>query len=133
MLALTLPYPPSVNDYYGRTGHHVYLKPKGKAYRRAVANALAQLDGRTFAPFQAGALAVRVILNPPERKRGGVDPDQDNGNKALLDALTHAGVWHDDRQIRAQLNEVAESIEGGSVTLFVEKLEKTSITFTFLN
>lgn len=37
------------------------------------------------------------------------DPDRirdlDNYNKALFDALTHAGVWEDDRQVKRMLVE----------------------------
>jgi crossover junction endodeoxyribonuclease RusA len=131
VIALTLPYPPSVNDYYGcsRAGGR-YIKPKGRAFRIAVAETLCQHDRAAFAPFQVGELAARVLVNAPTGRRA---QDADNGHKALLDALTHSGVWTDDRQVRLLLTEYGEPIAGGSVSVFVEKLEKVSVSFEFLN
>ena len=42
-----------------------------------------------------GRISVRVDAAPPDRRVR----DLDNISKALLDALTHAGVWRDDSQI----------------------------------
>lgn len=91
MLTLTLPYPPSVNHYWRRAGARTVLSREGREYRRRVGSLLA---ARRAAPL-SGALRVLVELHPPDARRR----DLDNCLKALLDALEHAGVYHDDGQI----------------------------------
>ena len=89
-MKLKLPYPPSINDYYGRNRFgSVYVKKPGKAYRKGV---IEQLDGvETF----GGRLSVKVSLTMPDRRRRDID----NIAKCLLDSMQHAGVYKDDCQI----------------------------------
>lgn len=129
MFTFSLPYPPSVNDYYGRAAKHVYLKAAGRAYRRAVKEAMLCLDHAALAPYVAARLAVRVILNPCLENTEQQRPDADNGNKALLDALTHAGLWRDDKQIDALLNIRGEPVARGSVTVTVARMDSVCIHF----
>jgi len=93
MLEIVLPWPPSINHYFGYGENRVYLKAKGKEYRKAVLNQInAQLDS-----METITKPVKVRVEawmPDKRKR-----DLDNLCKALLDAITHAGVWEDDSQI----------------------------------
>ena len=92
-IEIVLPWPPSINHYFGYGGNRVYLKAKGKEYRRAVLNQInAQLDS-----METITKPVKVRVEawmPDKRKR-----DLDNLCKALLDAITHAGLWEDDSQI----------------------------------
>jgi crossover junction endodeoxyribonuclease RusA len=44
---------------------------------------------------------VEIILYPPDARRRDID----NYNKALFDALTHAGIWEDDSQVQRMLVE----------------------------
>ncbi len=100
---LTLPWPPSVNNYW----HQRVVTPKGK---RAMAMTYISDAGKTFktdvhaavlATLKAkpvpldGRLAVAILLHQPDRR----GRDIDNVVKPLLDALTAAGVWLDDAQI----------------------------------
>ena len=90
---LWLPYPPSVNAYYGRNRYTVYVKKAGKDYTSAVQEAVAdQCPGLKF----EGPVSVVIRLCPPltRRKR-----DLDNCLKILLDSLTSAGLWDDDSQV----------------------------------
>lgn len=94
---LSLPYPPSVNRYWrslrsGPMAGRVLVSSEGRAYRDAVAR-VARAQAIVSA---SGELAVDVLLVPGDRRRRDVD----NPLKALLDALTHAGAWADDSQIR---------------------------------
>lgn len=50
--------------------------------------------------------------------------DLDNYNKALFDALTHAGVWEDDRQVKRMLVEWGPVIPKGKVEITISKYEK---------
>ena len=89
-----LPFPPSTNTYYrnisvkGRP--RTLISKKGRAYRQSV---MAQLAGAQVYP---GRLAVTLDLHPPDRRKRDID----NYTKALLDAITHAGVWGDDSQVK---------------------------------
>ncbi|MXD51941.1 RusA family crossover junction endodeoxyribonuclease, partial [Escherichia coli] len=47
-------------------------------------------------------------------------------NKALFDALTHAGVWEDDSQVKRMLVEWGSVIPGGKVEITISKYEKTA-------
>ena len=92
MISLTLPYPPTVNHYYGRTKFGgVYIKPKGKTYRREVSVLMAN---QKLKPI-SGPLKVVIEVFPPDKRKR----DSDNLNKALLDALQHGGAYNDDSQI----------------------------------
>lgn len=90
---IVLPWPPSVNHYWRRSKNGMmHISAEGLAFREAVGwNAVQQK-----APKQlTGDLIVDIEAFMPDRRRR----DLDNILKALLDALTHAGVWLDDSQI----------------------------------
>ena len=93
----TLPYPPSINSYYGITCNaripHKFIKEKGRLYREAVIGIIKEknLDIRANVP-----LSMTLILTPPDNRTRDID----NGLKCLLDSLTHANVLEDDKHIR---------------------------------
>jgi crossover junction endodeoxyribonuclease RusA len=98
MMTLVLPWPPSVNDYWkhvfrGPNAGRVYIAPNGKQYREAI-GWLIRAD--KIAPWPKEALLrVTIAAHMPDRRKR----DLDNLGKAVLDSLTHAGVWEDDSQI----------------------------------
>lgn len=90
---ISLPWPPSVNHYWRRSKNGMmHISAEGVAFRECAKwNAIQQ-----NAPKQlTGDLIVDIEAFMPDRRRR----DLDNILKALLDALTHAGVWMDDCQI----------------------------------
>ena len=90
---LFLPFPPSINNYYVKTQRGVFISQKGRAFRAAVqAECLEQLG---IADNLRDRLLVTIILSVPDKRIRDVD----NYVKPLLDALTHAEVWEDDKQI----------------------------------
>ena len=105
MMKIELPYPPSVNHYYRRVGPRTLISREGRRFREEVAAILAAIG---FRPF-TGRLHVRVIVHPPDRRRRDID----NVQKALLDALEHAGVYRDDNQIVKLTTEKRGSVPGG--------------------
>lgn len=109
-LNLILPFPPSVNSYWRSpnsgplAGSHL-ISAKGRSFRSAViASVIEQLH--QFPKPRADDVDIALVLYPPDNRRR----DLDNYLKALLDALTHAGIWGDDSQIKRLL------VEWGSVT-----------------
>jgi crossover junction endodeoxyribonuclease RusA len=96
MLTLTLPYPPSVNRMWRtpRTGPlagRTLVSVEGREYRAKVC---ATVGDRLWQPLK-DRLRVDIEARMPDKRRRDID----NPIKALLDSLTHAGVWLDDSQI----------------------------------
>jgi len=98
-LTLDLPYPPSLNSYWRHpssgplAGRHL-ISEQGRAYRAKVCETWRH-SHIPRAGALTGRLSVEILAFPPDRRRR----DLDNIPKAVLDALTHAGVWLDDSQI----------------------------------
>lgn len=91
---IELPFPVTVNSYYGQTKRGIkYITKRGKLFREGVLQAC--LEQNAFGLSLPDRLQVDIILYPPDRRTR----DLDNYMKALLDALTHAKVWVDDEQI----------------------------------
>lgn len=90
---LTLPYPPSVNHYYKRNRNGTLrIGEEGRVYRAVVAAIFKQSKQEIL----LGGLELFVCAYPPDlrvRDLGNID-------KALEDAMTMAGVYVDDVQIR---------------------------------
>ena len=103
MITLDLPYPPSINSYYRHVGFRTLISRKGRAYRKRVCLALRLAGVR---PME-GSLAVGLDFYPPDERRGG---DCDNVQKALLDAMQHGGVYHDDSQVKKLLSIMRDKI-----------------------
>lgn len=114
-----LPFPPSVNTYWRsiviRGAVRVLISKKGREYRKAVAGVI----GPRKKPTDK-RLKVRITVNPPDRRKR----DLDNMPKAILDALTHAGVWEDDSQIDELTIMRREVIKGGAVWVTVVEMEQ---------
>lgn len=114
-IQLLLPYPPSVNHYWGQSGKQRFIGAKGKAFRLAVAEECATqgingLEGR---------LAIHVALFPPDKRKRDVD----NVLKSLLDACEHAGCYESDSQID-ELHIVRQEVRpGGGCTVLIHTLE----------
>lgn len=116
VITLKLPYPPSINNYYGIKGSRKFIKKEGREFRTVVVDAL-----RTYAwthePLTE-RLQVWVEVFPPDRRRR----DLDNIKKALLDALTHAGIYEDDCLIDDLRSVRGEVIKGGYVRVHISKI-----------
>ena len=109
-VALTLPWPPSVNHYWGQCGTRRYIKEKGVKFREMTAEQVASIGKK-----MEGRLSVFVTLFPPNRQRRDID----NSLKALLDALQHAGCFDDDEQIDVLHVERKSVTKGGKCCVVV--------------
>ena len=90
-LTLTLPYPPSVNTYWGFQGHRRFLTLKAKQFKDMVAYQVSLTNVR----FTNKRLEIIVALHAPDKRVRDID----NVLKPLLDSLVQAGLFIDDSQV----------------------------------
>jgi len=108
-LVFALPYPPSINTYWkhrviGKRAS-VYITAQGVEFRKQV-KALISVQDQLI-----GLLHVSIRLTPPDKRVRDID----NPIKALLDALTHAGLWQDDSQVKRLYVEMLGKGQGGAL------------------
>lgn len=92
MIALTLPWPPSVNRIWRHWKGRTLLSREGRKYRQDVAACVAQARLQGFGRRSVKVVAVAYM--PDNRRR-----DIDNLAKASYDALQAARIFDDDSQI----------------------------------
>lgn len=92
MIEIALPWPPSVNRYWRTFQGRMIISAEGRSYRKAVADQVLIQRG---AKHYDQKLKVEIEAFRPDNRRR----DLDNLLKAVLDSLTHAGVWEDDSNI----------------------------------
>lgn len=120
-MKLVLPFPPSVNTYWRspNSGHfkgRTLVSERGRVYQREVIRAITSQLTCLPKPSSSPA-AVEILLYPPDSRRRDID----NYNKALFDALTRAGVWEDDNQVRRMVVEWRPKVPGGRVEISISK------------
>jgi len=99
-VTLTLPHPPSINNYYKRRrGGGVYIGEAGLRFRSRVWQVVMERGQKNewaspSLPLK-GPLRVHIDWYPPDKRRR----DTDNIRKALFDAMEEAHVFIDDSQI----------------------------------
>ncbi len=114
-LALSLPYPPTVNHYWDRNRNgSLRIGEAGKAFRERVAWTVRAKGLRCL----SGRLRTTIVAHPPDRRTR----DLDNVLKALCDSLTHAGLWEDDGQIDDLRVLRGDVLPGGRVDVSVREL-----------
>jgi crossover junction endodeoxyribonuclease RusA len=93
MIAIVLPWPPSVNHYWFRNKNgNMRVGEKGVNFRNAVAHITAHAKASIGL---AARVCVTIEAHAPDKRRR----DLDNLQKAILDSLTYAGIWGDDDQV----------------------------------
>ena len=111
MIELHLPWPPSINHYYGRARNgRVFIKAEGVRFRECVQDIVASAGIQS----QTGNLAMFIFVSPPDKRKR----DLDNLVKATQDALQEAGCYENDCQIAGLHVERGEIVKGGK--LFVQ-------------
>jgi crossover junction endodeoxyribonuclease RusA len=115
MISLTLPYPPTINHYYGVRGKSRYIKKAGLEFRKAVAEIVAQNKHKLL----SGRIQIVIRASPPDKRTR----DLDNICKALLDSLTHAGVWEDDKQIDDLHIFRSVVVKGGEIRVIISEMK----------
>ena len=117
-LTYTLPWPPSVNHYWRSVliggKPRTLLSKEGREFKQAAVGAVLQQRRGPSAPL-SGRLAIAVTLFPPDRRRY----DLDNRLKAVLDSLTEARVWEDDRHVKIIHLEEGGIVKGGACRVYI--------------
>lgn len=109
IVQLILPWPPSVNTYWGFHGHRRFLTKKAQEFKKDVAIAVqAQRLGQS-------RLSVTIIAHAPDKRVR----DLDNILKPTLDALVQAGLFDDDSQVDLLTIQRGEIVKGGKAIVTV--------------
>ena len=115
MLKLDLPYPPSVNSYWGFKGSHRYLTAKAKIFKQEVFIAFLKSKHKGFGKNR---LEINITLYATDKRIR----DLDNSIKSLLDALCQAGVFYDDSQIDKITVQRGAIIKGGLCNISIQQI-----------
>jgi crossover junction endodeoxyribonuclease RusA len=111
-LRLDLPWPPSINHYWRRAGKVIHVSTEGTRFSRRCGIAVRGQFGA--APIDR-PVAVLIEAWGPRRGWGDVD----NRCKPLLDALTKAELWTDDKLVRDLRIVDRGRCDGGRVVVWV--------------
>lgn len=111
MIALTLPFPPSLNNYLRQTGNRRYFTKRAIAFRDHVALICAQ---ERIKPL-SGRLSIAYTFHAPNRRRYDIF----NMEKAATDALMHAGCFADDEAIDVGTVARGEIVKGGMCKVII--------------
>jgi crossover junction endodeoxyribonuclease RusA len=117
---LSLPYPPSINHYFSYYQGRPVLSKDARTYRHQVR----RIAIATGVKPLMGPLAIRIDVSPPDDRRR----DCDNVQKAVLDALQHAGAFWDDSQVVWLLTIKHGSQVEGRVKVRIDDAESHSLS-----
>ena len=118
LAAFELPFPPSVNHCWRRGSRRTYMSAAGKAYRQNVIAAVWSLYGKPK-PWTC-LLELAMDFEPPT----SATYDLDNYFKASIDAMVHAGLMVDDKQIKKITAEMHAKNPPGRVVVEVFELDR---------
>lgn len=113
MLNLTLPYPPSVNTYWGFKGSQRFLTKRARDFKAQVEAAFILSEHPGLGDSRINLV---VMLHAPDKRVRDID----NIAKPLLDALTQAGVFQDDGQVDRLLIIRREPKKGGQCRVVID-------------
>lgn len=94
------------------------MSKAGRVFRR---ESLAMMAEQRVTRMGRVSVRVTIILNPPDKRRRDVD----NYSKAVLDALTSAGIWDDDSQVKELTIKLADVVKDGQCTVEVVEIGLT--------
>ena len=115
LLNLIIPFPPSVNTYWGFKGSRRFLTSRAKAFKTLVNTEFLRSGHEGFA---SDRLKITIELYPPDRRIRDID----NVVKSTLDALCQSGVFVDDGQIDVLHVERKDVIKWGAAKMNLQCL-----------
>jgi len=110
---LTIPYPPSVNNYWGFNGHRRYLTQKAQNFKANVAEI-----AKNYPKLGKARLEIKISLFPDSKRKADID----NRIKSCLDAMAQAQLFDDDSQIDRLFVERCPIVEGGKAEIQINCL-----------
>ncbi len=116
MVSINIPYPPSVNHYWGRQGHRSFLGVKATKFRADVIQIVKSMNLQPYVPNDR--LKIIIDVYPPDLRRRDID----NTIKGLLDSLMHAKLIPDDSQIDKISVTRKEVVKGGMCIVLIDKI-----------
>ncbi|MGS8101310.1 RusA family crossover junction endodeoxyribonuclease [Providencia sp. PROV_01] len=120
-ITFILPFPPSVNACWRNINGKTLISAAGRKFRaNAIAAVYEQLRKRP--KLITENVSVIVKMYPPSRQRRDID----NYLKAPFDALTHAGIWKDDDQVKRVEMEWCEVVKGGRFEITISMHGETA-------
>lgn len=122
-LRLKIPFPPTVNHLWARTGKRTYLSKEYRSFLALVAAEIRLAPGAREIG-NANAYAVELTVYPPDRR----PRDLDNFFKAALDAVTRAGLWQDDSRVCKLVAYKGVPAEKPFAILEITPLERSVVT-----
>ncbi len=117
-VCLDLPFPPSVNTYWRRSGKHMHLSKRARQYKKEVAAILLDKFGAGIV-FPDQRLKATILLYPPSVAKRDID----NYPKAIFDALNDR-LWGDDGQVDSMVVIRKEKATGGKVAMMVAVIDE---------
>lgn len=121
-IALQLPWPPSVNQYWRNNRGTTILSKRGREYKKDVEGCVLCLPWSQInrCPLKQ-RLQVHLTAYPPDRRKRDID----NLLKGVLDSLEKAGVYENDEQID-DLHIVRGDVEKyGRILVVIEEIGAT--------
>lgn len=110
-LFLSLPYPPSINTYWGFRGHRRFLTKKANEFKELVRLEVMKCGinlGDTL-------LEIHIKWHCPDKRTRDID----NPLKPLFDSLVQANLMNDDSQIRRIEIEFSTIIKNGKTEIWI--------------
>ena len=96
-IKLILPFPPSTNAHWRYSQGRVFLSDQSKAF---IDEVFYSIHRQRLAIKINEPVKLIIVLHPKNNQKRDID---NFGTKALLDAMTHAGVWKDDSLVKQML------------------------------
>lgn len=115
MIKLTIPYPPSVNTYWGFHSHRRFLTPKANQFKAKISELVIE---NKVPKLGDARIELTITLYPPDKRARDID----NVLKCCIDALCQAGVFDDDSQVDVLLVLRGDIVKGGKAEVFIEVL-----------
>jgi Holliday junction resolvase RusA-like endonuclease len=111
---LELPLPPTINSYWGFSGHRRFLTAKAVQFKAEVSHAVSQQPIR----FGDAKLEMTVTINFRDKRIADIS----NRLKALEDALVQAGLMDDDSQLKVIHLYEGPIVKGGKCSVKINVL-----------
>lgn len=126
MITLELPFPPSMNTYWRNTvvrgQPRTLLSRRGRQYRIDVFDRFIAKHGvNAYRKPLEDDLECTIDLHPPDNR----GRDCDNFAKAVLDALEHAGMYANDKQIKVLTIRMRPKKPPGAAVVTLKTIEET--------